>query len=68
MLGSLSNCIDDKEQKQKRERTGYGKLSAYRRKSYGFEYRTPGSFLLSPSTTLVTLNSCKACSTGNNGR
>ena len=27
ILGSLSNCIDDKEQKQKRERTGYGKLS-----------------------------------------
>ncbi len=24
-----------------------------RRKSYGFEYRTPGSFLLSPSVTLV---------------
>ena len=59
VLGSLSNCIDDKEQKQKRERTGYGKLSAYRRKSYGFEYRTPGSFLLSPSTTLVTLTLAK---------
>ena len=59
ILGSLSNCIDDKEQKQKRERTGYGKLSSYRRKSYGFEYRTPGSFLLSPSTALVTLTLAK---------
>jgi Phage phiEco32-like COOH.NH2 ligase-type 2 len=53
VLGSLSNCIDDKNQKQKRERSGYGKRSAYRRKSYGFEYRTPGSFLLSSSVTLV---------------
>ena len=56
VLGSLSNCIDDKMQRQKRERSGYGKKGAYRRKSYGFEYRTPGSFLLSPSVTLVHLH------------
>ncbi len=59
VLGSLSNCIDDKHQKQKRERTGYGKKGAYRSKHYGFEYRTPGSFLLSPSTTLVHLTLAK---------
>ena len=59
VLGSLSNCIDDKIQRQKRERSGYGKKSAYRRKSYGFEYRTPGSFLLSPSVTLVHLTLAK---------
>ena len=59
VLGSLSNCIDDKLQKQKRERTGYGKKGAYRRKCYGFEYRTPGSFLLSPSVTLVHLTLSK---------
>ncbi len=59
VLGSLSNCIDDKQQKQKRERSGYGKKGAYRKKSYGFEYRTPGSFLLSPSTTLVHLTLAK---------
>ena len=53
VLGSFSNCIDDKQQRAKRERTGYGRRGAYRRKSYGFEYRTPGSFLLSPSITLV---------------
>ncbi len=53
VLGSLSNCIDDKQQKQKRLSTGYGKIGAYRRKPYGFEYRTPGSFLISPSVTLV---------------
>ena len=63
VLGSLSNCIDDKMQRQKRERSGYGKKGAYRRKSYGFEYRTPGSFLLSPSVTLVhfTLAKLSCC-------
>jgi hypothetical protein len=59
VLGSLSNCIDDKIQKQKRERSGYGKRGAYRKKHYGFEYRTPGSFLLSPSVTLVHLTLAK---------
>ena len=59
VLYSLSNCIDDKQQRLKRERTGYGKKSAYRKKYYGFEYRTPGSFLLSPSTSLVTFTLAK---------
>lgn len=59
VLGSLSNCIDDKIQRQKRERSGYGKRGAYRKKHYGFEYRTPGSFLLSPSVTLVHLTLAK---------
>ncbi|MBI2417245.1 MAG: hypothetical protein HYV28_04970 [Ignavibacteriales bacterium] len=59
VLYSLSNCIDDKEQRQKRERTGYGRRKATRKKSYGFEYRTPGSWLLSPSTTLVNFTLAK---------
>ena len=59
VLGSLSNCIDDKIQRQKRERSGYGKRGSYRKKHYGFEYRTPGSFLLSPSVTLVHLTLAK---------
>ena len=37
----------------KRQKSGYGKIGAYRKKEHGFEYRTPGSFLLSPSITLV---------------
>lgn len=64
VLGSLSNCIDDKVQRQKRERSGYGKKGAYRRKSYGFEYRTPGSFLLSPTVTLVHLTLAKLAVVG----
>jgi hypothetical protein len=59
VLGSLSNCIDDKIQRQKRERSGYGKRGAYRKKHYGFEYRVPGSFLLSASVTLVHLTLAK---------
>jgi hypothetical protein len=59
VMYSLSNCIDDKEQRQKRERTGYGRRKAVRKKSYGFEYRTPGSFLLSPATTLVNFTLAK---------
>ena len=59
VLYSLSNCIDDRQQRIKRERTGYGKKSAYRKKYYGFEYRTPGSFILSPATTLVTFTLAK---------
>jgi hypothetical protein len=59
VLVSLSNCIDDKEQRAKRQRTGYGKISSYRKKYYGFEYRFPGSFLLSPSTTLVNFTLAK---------
>jgi len=64
MLGSLSSCIDDKQQKLKRESSGYGKKSAYRKKSHGFEYRTPGSFLLSPSVTLVHLTLAKLAVVG----
>jgi len=59
VLYSLSNCIDDRGQRKKREKSGYGKRKAYRRKNYGLEFRTPGSWLLSPSTTLVTLTLAK---------
>ena len=59
VLYSFSNCVDDKFQRAKREKSGYGKRKAYRRKSYGFEYRTPGSWLISPAVTLVTLTLAK---------
>jgi hypothetical protein len=59
VLYSLSNCIDDREQREKREKTGYGKKSATQKKPYGFEYRTPGSWLLSPATALVTFTLAK---------
>jgi hypothetical protein len=59
VLYSLSNCIDDKEQRYKREKSGYGKRKSFRKQPHGAEYRTPGSWLLSPSTTLVTLTLAK---------
>ncbi|MAT59916.1 MAG: hypothetical protein CMF23_18230 [Ignavibacteriae bacterium] len=64
VLYSFSNCIDDKDQRYKRERTGYGKRKSYRRKSYGIEYRTPGSWLLSPTTALVTFTLAKLTTLG----
>jgi hypothetical protein len=64
VLGSLSDCIDARDQRLKRERTGYGKRGAYRTKGYGFEYRTPGSFLLCPSVTLVHLTLAKLAVVG----
>jgi len=59
VLYSLSNVIDDREQRSRREHCGYGKRRAYRNQPHGFEFRTPGSFLLSPSTTLVTFTLAK---------
>lgn len=59
VLYSLSNCIDDREQRAKREKCGYGKRKATRKQPHGFEYRTPGSWLLSLSTTLVTFTLAK---------
>lgn len=59
VLSALSNCIDDRQQRQKRERAGYGKKKSVRTKQYGFEYRTPGSWLLSPSTALANFTLAK---------
>lgn len=59
VLYSLSNCIDDRDQRSKREKCGYGKRKATRKQPHGFEYRTPGSWLLSPSITLVTFTLAK---------
>lgn len=59
VLYSLSDCIDDKVQREARERTGYGKRLSYREKPHGMEYRTPGSWCLSPTVALVTLTLAK---------
>lgn len=64
VLHSLSECIDDKYQKTLRTNTGYGKRKAHSKKYYGFEYRTPGSWLLSPSIALVTLTLAKLTTIG----
>ena len=68
VLGSLSNCIDDKQQKLKRERSGYGKKGSYRKKSYGFEYRTPGQFFVEPKYCSCPSYSCKLAVHWGSGR
>jgi hypothetical protein len=42
--------------KKRRKRSGYGHLGAYELKSYGFEYRTPASWLYSESITKSILS------------
>lgn len=59
VLYSLSNCIDDLEQRKKREHSGYGKRCSYRKQPHGFEFRQPGSWLLCPSVTLVNFTLAK---------
>lgn len=55
LLWTLSDCIDDLEERDKRMRTGYGKRKALDSKTYGIEYRTPGSWLHSPAVALANL-------------
>lgn len=55
----LGLILDDKDQEYNRRQCGYGGLSSYRIQSYGFEYRSPGSWLLSPSMTLIALTMAK---------
>ncbi len=59
VLSAFSDCIDDQEQVIYRRESGYGKKKSYRNKHYGLEYRTPGSFLLSPTVALVTFTLAK---------
>ncbi len=64
VLYSFSECIDDKEQREKRKTSGYGSRKSHSKKYYGLEYRTPGSWLLSPSIALVTLTLAKLTTIG----
>lgn len=56
---SFSNIVDDVSQRARRMETGYGHRKSVRHKEHGFEYRTPGSWLLSPSIALVELTLMK---------
>lgn len=47
-VGALSILIEDKEEGKKRRARDYGGLSDHRVQTYGFEYRTPSSWLTSP--------------------
>lgn len=47
-VGALSILLEDKEEGKKRRSTGYGGAGDHRIQKYGFEYRTPSSWLTSP--------------------
>lgn len=58
----VSNKTDNMEEKRLRLNSGYGELSAVRSKPYGFEYRTPGSFIHNPQLSMVYLTLAKLSS------
>ena len=58
----LSPATDDEEEVRLRRARGYGGLSDVRSKPYGFEYRTPGSFIHNPELTMVYFTIAKLVS------
>jgi len=58
-VGTFSDLTDDLNQRERRRKTGYGIPGAWRSQSHGLEYRTPGSWLLSPSIALANLTLAK---------
>ena len=58
----VSNKTDDMEEKRLRLERGYGERSSTRSKPYGFEYRTPGSFIHNPQLSMVYLTLSKLSS------
>lgn len=59
LLENLSQVVDDQEQKRRRLNTSYGSPRAYRPQAHGIEYRTPGSWLLSPTVSLMFITLSK---------
>lgn len=56
LLDPFSEEVDDLSQRTERERIGYGKAgNTIETKPWGFEYRVPGSWLLSPAMTLAVI-------------
>ena len=58
----VSNKTDNMEEKRLRLERGYGERSSTRSKPYGFEYRTPGSFIHNPQLSMVYLTLSKLSS------
>lgn len=54
-LGAISILVEDKEEGLKRRSTGYGGMHDHRVQKYGFEYRTPSSWLVSPYVSAAFL-------------
>ncbi len=59
LLGTLETHLYPSVDVERRRSNNYGKPSEFRRKSYGIEYRTPVSWLTSPTIALVFLTLAK---------
>lgn len=55
VLGTLSDCIDDLEEREARRADGYGSGWRTDTPHGGIEYRMPGSWLLSPHVAFLNL-------------
>lgn len=58
----ISPATDNLDEKRLRRDRGYGGTSDIRSKPYGFEYRTPGSFIHNPELTMVYFTIAKLAS------
>ena len=58
----ISPATDNMEEKRLRRDRGYGRTSDIRSKPYGFEYRTPGSFIHNPELTMIYFTIAKLAS------
>lgn len=56
ILSPIVILVEDADQARARRSGGYGQLGAYEGKSYGFEYRTPASWLVSKGAALAVLS------------
>jgi hypothetical protein len=60
VLGQITLMMEDEEGAKRRRAGDYGFLSDIRTKPYGFEYRTPASWIVSPSIAAGVLALAKA--------
>lgn len=59
-LAQLLTLLEDEDEAKRRRSGNYGQLHATRDKNWGFEYRTPASFIVSEPITLGVLSLAKA--------
>lgn len=60
IIGQITLLLEDSDGASKRRHGSYGQLSATRPKDWGFEYRTPASWILSPQISVGVLALGKA--------
>lgn len=61
VLGQMFTVLEDATEAKQRRATEYGKLGDVRVKPWGFEWRTPASFIVSPEISLGVFALAKAC-------